>query len=187
MLEIPTPRWTTIQAKELGIAPPDIVPATVQERAWSSPIWYTPAGARKAAGTTVAELKTKGAVALDDAALKALVVGKNIWWRNTVTGDVLEARYGTDGQRLLLHVGRNTIMPSDFGNLAQAGYQGVESTYTIQNGRIGSVVGNAPFDVAVYKMGDKYVGARSNEFGYANYEIVPGRRTSLDLPKAKKN
>ena len=24
-----------------------------------------------------------------------------------------------------------------------------------------------------YKLGDKYYGARSNEFGYANYEIIP--------------
>jgi len=25
----------------------------------------------------------------------------------------------------------------------------------------------------VYKLGDKYVAARSNEFGYANYQIIP--------------
>jgi hypothetical protein len=30
---------------------------------------------------------------------------------------------------------------------------------------------NSPYEVAVFKLGDKYYGARSNEFGYANYEM----------------
>ncbi len=201
VLEIPTPRWTTLQAKQLGIAPPDVVSPTLQERAWSSPIWYTPsAEARKAAprGTTVADLTKQGAKALSDAQLKALIVEKSVWLQNTVTGDRYMIIYGAlgrgpdakkltppdvgfvtqrfpagQGEFQVRYVGRDVAMQSLTGDVIEAAYLGLPRSYSIANGKIFTDLAGTPIEIAVYKLGDKYVAARSNEFGHANYEMIP--------------
>ena len=206
VLEIPTPRWTTIQAAKLGIAPPDVVAPTLQERAWSSPIWYTPsAEARKAAprGTTVAELKKQGGGgaqrrAAEGADRREVRLAAEHGDRRQVhdhlrrprarapdakpltpaePGYVTQRFPANQGQFQVRYVGRNVAMQSLTGDAVEASYLGTSRTYDIANGKIVTELVGTPIEIAVYKLGDKYLGARSNEFGYANYEIIPdGRR-----------
>src|SRR5262249_2222323 len=162
-----------------------------------SPIWYTPsAEARKNAksGTTVTDLKKKGAVALNDAQLKALLVDKSPWVQNAVTGDRYQVTYSASGnapgakpaipvqpgyvtqqfaanqgQVQINHVGRRFAEPSLSGDIAESSYLGASRAYYINNGKIVTALVGTPIEITVYKLSDKYYGARSNEFGYANY------------------
>jgi hypothetical protein len=43
-----------------------------------------------------------------------------------------------------------------------------------------TAISQAPFSVTIYKLGDTYYAARSNEFGYANYEIIPSPQFVLN-------
>ncbi len=42
VIEIPTPRWTAYDARNFNVKAGDEIPMTTQERAYTSPIWYSP-------------------------------------------------------------------------------------------------------------------------------------------------
>ena len=162
-LQIPTPRWSTFDAKKLGVVPPGGVAATIQERAWGTPIWYTPTEADAAKvkpGLTVADLLKGGAKPLGDEDLKKLVFGKNLAVLNTVTGETTSVLFGANGKRI----------DSEIDNATHS-IASSSASYEIKDGHIVTTVEQTPFELTVYQSGDKYVAARSNEFGHANYEM----------------
>jgi hypothetical protein len=127
-----------------------------------------------------------------------LLVGKSPSLQNNVTGQKYNITYGASGtppaarpltpidpayvtsqfgenqgQAKFDHAGRRFVEPSAIGDVAEASYLGTTRPYYINHGKLVTEIAGTPIETTVYKLGDKYIGARSNEFGYANYEIIP--------------
>ena len=109
-------------------------------------------------------MKQQGAAALDDAQLKQLIVGKTFKIRNTVTGQRFEILYGSDGRRLILSVDGKQPRAGQIGDVLHSGELGSPAQYEIRGGKIVTTIAGAPFEVTLYKVGDKYVAARKNQF-----------------------
>jgi hypothetical protein len=84
---------------------------------------------------------------------------------------------------LIMNVDPSFPQPSEVGDIAQGAYLGQSTTYTIRDDKIVTNFGNRDYEITVFKVaggtgdlaakGEAYIAARSNEFGYANYEVIP--------------
>ena len=83
----------------------------------------------------------------------------------------MEILYGTNGRRLIVSIDGKQPPAGQLGDVLHSGELGSPAQYEIRGGKIVTTLAGTPFEVTLYKLGDKYIAARSNEFGYANYEI----------------
>ncbi|MGH8650292.1 MAG: hypothetical protein ACREUP_13475, partial [Burkholderiales bacterium] len=95
------------------------------------------------------------------------------WVQNNVTGEQFSQSFTAEGHMTTFHIGQYSNVPSGYGNVMRDGYEGATVSYKIHGGRLVTFVSQDPYAVTVYKLGNAYYGARSNEFGYANYELIP--------------
>jgi hypothetical protein len=100
-----------------------------------------------------------------------------------VTGTYANVAWDETGNTLAYFVGDRALLPSESGDLAARAYDRVPTPYSIANGKVVTMFANTPFEMTLYKSGDQYFGARSNEFGFANYEFTAkGPANMLELP-----
>lgn len=91
----------------------------------------------------------------------------------------MKAQWSKEGKLLYMSVDTRLPQPSEFGDLGREAYLGDPSSYEIKDGKAVTHFGNREYAYTFYKLAEadksktpSYVAARSNEFGYANYEIV---------------
>jgi hypothetical protein len=133
--------------------------------------------------------------------LTELLVGKTTWVRNTVTGGLFRILWSKDGQRALWNVNPANPQPAHVGDAVQDSYLGLSASYTIKGGKVVESFGNTRVELTIYKIstpswttteakeleaGAKYLGARSDEFGFANYEFAPVPLDLIELEKVKR-
>ena len=73
--------------------------------------------------------------------------------RNTVNNQRFEITYGVDGRRIISSINGQVPDPEQMGDLMHPGE--APTDYQIRDGHIITMIGGTPFEVTVYRLGDK--------------------------------
>ncbi|RKZ85222.1 MAG: hypothetical protein DRR19_16670 [Candidatus Parabeggiatoa sp. nov. 1] len=178
VLENPSCRWSTYDAKALYDAGEfeqkliEGLPPTIQERAWTSPIWYTPGEMTQttlqealAAGgvVTLTQLEAANVSPLDTKKLIAMTVGKTLTHKDLRDDSEYDIFYTTKNQRIV-----------------SQGVDQIASTYyTIgENRRYEATAQGDVIPISIYRVNDDAGKSRDivcdpRDNGYCNWEILP--------------
>ncbi len=187
VLENPTCRWSTYDANTLGIEPLEDVPPTIQERAWSSPIWYTPTakeiieegvakkGAKRAIIDVAKLLKAERpfpptlfkqlvasykAKKLPTPVVEAILKGRTVTYKNLRDGSRQDVFFSDDGKRMVYHGPDHTVT----------------TPYEIRDNQLYERSGDKEHGTSIYRMRAEsdfhYIACDSRDNGYCNWEII---------------
>lgn len=171
-LEIPTPRYSTRDAAELGIVPNPMSPTEIQERAWSSPIWYVPSDDQLAAGEadalTVDRLEQNGIEPMTTKEIRQLVRDNILQITNKNTGEEFVGFFQKNGTWFLAEsAGYAPMHASELEAAAPTKYE-IKDNQLSFNLKDGS-----DFTAQLFTNTDgQILAARNDEIGYVNYELT---------------
>lgn len=122
------------------------------------------------------DLISQGAEALSTEAIRQLVLGKTLRITDLRTGEKYEVFFGEDGTRTVL---------STVSVVTAPGGGQTTSKFEVRDGHLLTIMADgSKFSSRIYKLGDRHFGARNDEGGYANFEllgVIAGRVTVASL------